>query len=477
MNAVFGSREYQTKEFLVACVTGLYVSSTDGRKLARARGEYDMEVYGLGYNSYANKHLKHPVYGYVLDQIYGRLYFLLYEADHVNKKGLNWHLIGKICMNSLDYYGSNMDFVKSVLGGDNEIWLVEDAFKWKKDMYNQEYILTKFFPILKEKEDLKAMKIHELIYLWLEGTLKKMYEFEMSYESEKFGVELEFTGLTRFQAAKTIAEMFEALHNKKVWVHKHLTEKPQYYVNDDQGRVWNLKYDGSIRAVRKGRETENTNYKCELVSPICTYKDIPLIMKIVQALKDAGMVVNDSCGIHVHVDTKAMSAANLKCLSLMLAAKEELLFKALKVEKSRRLRYCRKMKHSFVDDLRSERDLDMNTLKRLWYQEGVNGCLHYHSSRYSGLNLHSLFENKGIEFRYFNGSDDSERIRAYILFCVLLVNTAKKQERTALHRMNPCTDKKKCFRAFLYHIGMTGKKFKRSREYLLEGLYEEYQAA
>lgn len=76
--------------------------------------------------------------------------------------------------------------------------------------------------------------------------------------------------------------------------------------------------DASIDPVRKNRsETYNMDeYRCELVTPILkSDKDMDDLQQIVRDLRKAGMRVNESCGLHVHIGAERQDASHsLVCL-------------------------------------------------------------------------------------------------------------------------------------------------------------------
>jgi hypothetical protein len=63
--------------------------------------------------------------------------------------------------------------------------------------------------------------------------------------SAKFGIEIEFTGITRERAARVAAEFLQGIYS----------EGGTYYdtkkVKTSDGRVWKFMYDGSINCQRK----------------------------------------------------------------------------------------------------------------------------------------------------------------------------------------------------------------------------------
>ncbi len=58
-------------------------------------------------------------------------------------------------------------------------------------------------------------------------------------------------------------------------------------------------------------------------------------------LKQIGAKVNDSCGIHVHVDAANHNRQSLKNLISIMYSKEDLLFKALQVNEVRAIRFVK----------------------------------------------------------------------------------------------------------------------------------------
>jgi len=86
----------------------------------------------------------------------------------------------------------------------------------------------------------------------------------------KFGIEVEFTGITRAQAAKAAAEFLGGTIK---------SESDYYYTQKviaPDGRVWKFMSDGSIQTQKKagGRIVAADNsYSVELVSPILTYRE------------------------------------------------------------------------------------------------------------------------------------------------------------------------------------------------------------
>lgn len=113
----------------------------------------------------------------------------------------------------------------------------------------------------------------------------------MELKEQKFGIEIEMTGITRAKAAEVTAEYF----GTRV---KYLgTYYDTYAAIDTEGRQWKFMSDGSITAQKKsnGRKINaGREYQTEMVSPICRYEDIVTIQEIIRKLKEHGALTNGS---------------------------------------------------------------------------------------------------------------------------------------------------------------------------------------
>ena len=81
---------------------------------------------------------------------------------------------------------------------------------------------------------------------------------------------------------------------------------------------------------QRNNRSASRDYSVEFVSPICQYEDIETIQELVRKLRAGGARVNDSCGIHVHVDASSHTPQTLRNIVNIMASKEDLLYKTLK---------------------------------------------------------------------------------------------------------------------------------------------------
>lgn len=270
------------------------------------------------------------------------------------------------------------------------------------------------------------------------------------------------TGLTRQSAAKSIADFFGtgATHVGGAY--------DAYTIRDPQGRQWKIVLDGSILCESRRGESASRLYSVEFVSPICQYQDMETIQTLVRKLRGAGAKVNSSCGIHVHVDASAHTPQTLRNMVNIMAAKEELLYKALQVQVGREY-YCKKADLRFLDDVNRKRPKTMAELEQLWYNGESNRYTHYDTSRYHALNLHSVFSKGTIEFRLFNSTLHAGEVKSYIQLCLAISHQALVQKSASRSRTHS-DNEKYTFRTWLLRLGMIGDEFKTARQHLLKHL-------
>ena len=280
--------------------------------------------------------------------------------------------------------------------------------------------------------------------------------------SQRFGIEIEMTGITRAKAAQVIAGHFGTTANHVGGVYD------AYTVRSNDGRQWKLVSDASIHCETSRGRTDNKQYSVEFVSPICRYDDIELVQELVRKLRHAGAKVNDSCGIHVHVDASPHNVKTLRNIVNIMASKEDLLYKALDVQVHRE-HYCKKADTRFLDEMNHKRPRSMDELESIWYNGRGGRYHHYDDTRYHGLNLHSVFSKGTIEFRLFNSTLHAGRVKTYIQLCLAISNQALHQ-KGASRSKTQSPNEKYTFRTWLLRLGMIGDEFKTARGFLLEKL-------
>jgi hypothetical protein len=155
----------------------------------------------------------------------------------------------------------------------------------------------------------------------------------------------------------------------------------------------------------------------------------------------------------------------------MVHKQERLIEHALGVQERRLGRYCRPVDEEVLRRLERSRPKTEAALNRAWYGRLVESPDRYHDSRYHGVNLNSHHYRGTTEFRFFEGTLDPDKVKAYVQFALALVATARDAKGASSERrpFNPDTAKYD-FRCFLLKLGFVGPEFKTARKHLLARL-------
>ena len=291
---------------------------------------------------------------------------------------------------------------------------------------------------------------------------------DRSFLNARFGIEVEFTGISRRKAAEVLVSVLEA---------DGFDQRSSYdarTVCDAQGREWKIVYDSSIETCIKTLDpaySYESNYKVEFVSPILTYDaDIKTLQRILRAFRKAGGCVKGTSGIHIHLDGGDHNAKSIKNFINLVASRNDLLYKALQVQPSR-MRYCKQLDETFVEEIKAKAPKTLEEVEDIWYS-GYGGLRdsHYHKSRYHFLNLHSFFHGHGtVELRGFNSTLHAGVVRSYVVLALALnyqALAAKSVRSAKVYDDNP----KFAMRTWLNRIGFIGEEFKNCREHLIKHL-------
>ena len=289
-----------------------------------------------------------------------------------------------------------------------------------------------------------------------------------------FGVEVEMNGIMRSQAARIASEYFGTRnYENTAYRNSYMT----WSAYDQKGREWKFSRDVSIA----GPDAQ----KCELITPILEYEDIPVLQELLRLLRKAGAVSNPSvgAGVHLHVARKeGFSVKDVKNLVNIRAAHEEQIGRAIRIDEGRLEDYCRTIDPEFLRLVRERNPQTMDELEDCWY-EGNDADYgrgdHYNPSRYHCLNLHSFFNGHGtIEFREFQFSNPHDgkkggihcgELKAFIQLCLGMCELAHMTKYTSAKPQQQ-DNEKYALRCWLLRLGFIGDEFKTAREVLLKNM-------
>lgn len=291
-------------------------------------------------------------------------------------------------------------------------------------------------------------------------------------KKQTIGVEIEMNNITREKAARLTAEFFGTRRFENTAVRNGYSTWSAW---DSQGREWKMQKDVSIAG--------DDAHKCEMVTPILTYEDIPTLQEIVRILRKAGARSDATrgCGVHIHIGAKGHTPQSLRNLANIMASHESLLADALALDRYRMSRYCRTVSPDFLQAVNKKKPKTMSELADIWYLEnGANygRSQHYNDSRYHMLNLHATFTKGTVEFRLFqfdapaNGKKNglhAGQLKSYIQLCLALSQMAK-EVRNASAKPQQNENPKYAMRTWLLRLGFIGEEFATAREILTKRL-------
>ena len=172
---------------------------------------------------------------------------------------------------------------------------------------------------------------------------------------------------------------------------------------------WKAKTDGSINC-------PNSNQNgCEVVSPILRgAQGLADVVAACQALREKGHIVNQSCGVHVHIgwnqDRREVNAESLKRLITIVAYLEKGLYAITGTKARERGRYSKPVRQ-YLRPTQAQRQVTLD--------------------RYHALNLNNIRPNgkQTVEFRIFSGSISATKIVGWIQVCLGIVERAQNGKR------------------------------------------------
>lgn len=294
-------------------------------------------------------------------------------------------------------------------------------------------------------------------------------------KKQRYGVEVEMTGITRAKAASIIAEVFGTRASSADGTCYHTIT-----IKDQSSRTWKVMRDSSINPVRNDGTSEYMDeYRVEMVTPPLNYKDIETLQTIIRNLREAGAKANSSCGIHIHVDGANHTPKSLKKLINFMVARQDLIYEALNIG-ARGDQWCRKLNPQLLVEMRKDKNLSKSSAENIWYSRANdNYCggidhQHYNTTRYHGVNLHSYFSKGTVEFRLFNSTLHAGKIKAYIQFCLAVSSWAITSEDNIVFRSMAgynAEQKVTIMRNILTHrLGLFGDEFKTCRLWMMKNL-------
>lgn len=145
-------------------------------------------------------------------------------------------------------------------------------------------------------------------------------------------------------------------------------------------------------------------------------------------------LINKSCGFHVHYDARNLDEATVKKIYTVLSVFQDTFYNMLPPSR-KESRYCRPVKDNY-------RKLFGTKFDYFWYDCEEEKLLKnmkvdkYNSTRYVGINFHSLAQHNTVENRMHSGTINFVKIRNWVLINQILIDYAINSEWKSIFKLN-----------------------------------------
>ena len=235
----------------------------------------------------------------------------------------------------------------------------------------------------------------------------------------KYGLEMEFTGITRKRAAELAAEQFGTTA-------AYSSEGDKYSITDTRGRIWTVLPCPGVRAERWQNNKmvgANQLYQVKVSTPLLYESDFETVEKILGRLETGGAVTNESTGMAVRLGMSGLNSPE-------------------------------RFENNLANIYESKGTLLQKAIGREF------GSL---------ADCSQLGEQGVVSLPLFPGSLDENEVRGYVQLAQCVVDFAAKSKRIQ-HKENDSPNEKFRLRTWLVRIGFVGEEFKYARKLLTENL-------
>lgn len=230
--------------------------------------------------------------------------------------------------------------------------------------------------------------------------------------NRNFGVEIEACNCTRERLARELRAA-------------GISVQVEGYNHTDHSDHWKLVTDSSLHG-------SNT---FELVSPILHGEaGIDELEKVCWVLDLCDVKVNDTCGLHIHMDAHDFTMDTWRNLAITYKRLEPVI-DAFMPGSRRNNRYCKPLSGISETAIRGARTI--NDLRRV-----------FNSDRYHKVNLEAYARHCTVEFRQHGGSTNFTKMSAWIHFLEKMITFAQAgtvQPRTTLESIPFLSDTEKLY--------------------------------
>ena len=249
---------------------------------------------------------------------------------------------------------------------------------------------------------------------------------DLIMEDNTYGIEIETASPV---SRDTLARLLEEKTG--------FTVQSERYNHNDSATKWKVVSDATIR------ETDACPHKAEIVSPILKGEaGLKKLEKILNALNEVGVIVNKSCGIHVHHDAKMLNTEQMIKLSQFYTFYETILDSLQPMSRRASNSYntpmknCREHSSELFDRIESRKSMDNwisresnnpdNASKTINMRTAFGGQF----ARNCKLNILCAYDRHDtIEFRHHSSSTEFLKLKNWIILTQAMMKFASNNRK------------------------------------------------
>jgi len=264
-------------------------------------------------------------------------------------------------------------------------------------------------------------------------------EETMDINQITFGVELEMSNISMLRA---LTATQKALQTCGVFSHRDRTYRAG--LRDNAGRLWKVVSDCT------------TTGGCEVVTPICTLPDMPVVQEVLRELVRHGATPDGGAGLHCHIGMQNWSNKQFNNLIKFSRKYERLMVAMAGTTAQRERHWCAPMTQDIVDS-------------------AINGgsmedARDIQAGRYYGVNLQSLHTHGTVEFRFLEAVSHAGKLRAQVMLILMVAHYCANAKRISAKERDVRGNTKYAARALMKQIGMVGDTHATVRKHILANL-------
>jgi hypothetical protein len=232
-------------------------------------------------------------------------------------------------------------------------------------------------------------------------------------QERTFGIELEFTGRYKHDAANAIAQALGIPHVHSMQYHGNRCETCNRDIPENERySQWRVERDGSVTQFRHGGE-----WGGEVVSPILKLADLPTVQKVLLAMRTPtesvehgnAATTNRNCGLHIHVFTRDLTNKQRANIIRQWAALDKAVFQTLVATSRRNNRFCLPFSNQEVQQV------------SYLLENGNHAVLERYTQKYRSCNVLPFNKIGTFEFRLHQGTLNFNKVKNWVTLLLAFV--------------------------------------------------------